>query len=141
MRLYPVPGGSMNTRSVWSSQVSALSIGTGDRLGTIGSPNGTRHGPIAPRSSQAEAAPGPPLMANVTARCAGSPPFRVNAVVTISACVAPLGSVSLSVETVASNAIVPPRAATVWLVVLSACANAGSENSRNKTRARFMPSG
>src|ERR1700719_5316035 len=76
----------MKTRSVKSSQVSELSIVTGDTDGDGDSRSrGSRQGPKAPRSSQAEAAPGPPLIANVTGRLAGSAPSRMKAVVAISA--------------------------------------------------------
>ena len=65
----------MNTRSVKSSQVSALGIGAGEPGGTPAAPpSATRHGPIAPTWSQPDAMPGPPLNAKVTGRVCLSAP-------------------------------------------------------------------
>ena len=70
----PVPIGSMNTRSVKSSQLSGLSRATALSDGASPcAPNWTRLGPIAPRLRKAEAAPGPPLKAKVTGRDAPRP--------------------------------------------------------------------
>ena len=65
----------MNSRSVKSSQVSALSTTRVVIAGEMScGSTGNRHGPIAPMSSQAELAPGPPLTAMVSGRLAASPP-------------------------------------------------------------------
>ncbi len=68
----------MNTRSLWASNVSALSAsryGGGSGLST--SPDTTRRGPNRPRCSQMLDEPGPPLNANVTGREPGSAPSSV----------------------------------------------------------------
>src|ERR1700730_17187024 len=122
MRLYPVPGGSMKTRSVKSSQVSALSIVTGgaDGKGDARS-RGSRQGPMAPRSSQAEAAPGPPLIANVSGRLADSVPSRMNAVVAISALGARLSaSLKRIGPAIALKRRLRPESSIVWEVVAAA---------------------
>src|SRR5437773_8602369 len=77
-RLYPVPIGSRNTRSVWSSSVYWLSsklYGGGGAL-----PSGSRRtflGPNAPRCSQTVDEPGPPLKTKVMGRVVGFAPSLV----------------------------------------------------------------
>ena len=57
----------MNTMSVKSSHVPGLSINVAGSDGLCPSaPNATFFGPIAPRFRYTDAAPGPPLNANVT---------------------------------------------------------------------------
>src|SRR5581483_7864072 len=71
-RLYPVPTGSMNTRSVWSSHVYSLSTSSNGGEGM--KPSFcifTRFGPIAPRCSHTDDDPGPPLNENVSGRFPG----------------------------------------------------------------------
>src|ERR1700738_175318 len=76
----------MKTRSVKSSQVSALSIAAGDADGEGDARSrGSRQGRRAPRATQARGRPAPPLIANVTGRLAESAPSRMKAVVAISA--------------------------------------------------------
>ena len=72
----PVCGGSMNTRSKCSNQLCGLSstrYGAAAMLPSSGTT--TRLGPSAPRCSQIEAEPGPPLKAKQTGRCAGTAPL------------------------------------------------------------------
>src|ERR1700737_1294793 len=112
----------MKTRSVKSSQVSALSIVTGgaDGKGDARS-RASRQGPTAPRSSQAEAAPGPPLIANVTGRLAESAPSRMNAVVAISAFGAGLSaSLKRIGPAIALKRRLRPESSIVWDVVTAA---------------------
>src|SRR6185312_16253208 len=73
-RLYPVPTGSRNTRSLWSSSVYGLSSSVGGGAG--GEPSAfsfTRLGPKAPRCNHTVDDPGPPLNTKVMGRLAGSP--------------------------------------------------------------------
>src|ERR1700736_5448593 len=109
----------MKTRSVKSSQVSELSIVTGDTDGEGDARSrGSRQGPMAPRSSQAEAAPGPPLIANVSGRLAGSVPSRMNAVVAISALGARLSaSLKRIGPAIALKRRLRPESSIVWEVV------------------------
>ena len=73
-RLYPVPTGSMNTRSVWSSQLSSLSTSWYGGAGMRPSSSiFTRLGPIAPRCSHTEEEPGPPLNENISGLCDAGP--------------------------------------------------------------------
>src|ERR1700704_1246031 len=112
----------MNTRSGKTSQVSALSIVTGgaDGEGDIRS-KGNRQGPMAPRSSQAEAAPGPPLIANVTGRLAESAPSSMKAVVAISALGARLSaSLKRIGPAIALKRRLRPGSSIVWEVVVAA---------------------
>src|ERR1700730_7086679 len=112
----------MKTRSVKSSQVSALSIVTGgaDGEGDARS-EGSRQGPMPPRSSQAEAAPGPPLIANVTGRLAESGSSRMKAVVAISAMGARLSaSLKRIGPAVALKRRLRPESSIVWDVVTAA---------------------
>lgn len=71
----PVPMGSMKTRSVAGSQESGLATslpgGGGGRGGAL-SPMTTFRRPTAPRCSQTEDEPGPPLKTKVIGRVAGS---------------------------------------------------------------------
>src|ERR1041385_1235007 len=68
-RLKPVPTGSMKTRSVASSQVCSLSTSWyGDAGSHPSSSIFTRRGPSAPRCSQTDAEPGPPLKENIRGR-------------------------------------------------------------------------
>src|ERR1700730_7711803 len=122
MRLYPVPGGSMKTRSVKSSQVSALSIVTGGADGDGDARSkGSRQGPMAPRSSRGEAAPGPPLSANVTGRLAESAPSSMKAVVAISALGARLSaSLKRIGPAIALKRRLRPGSLIVWEVVAAA---------------------
>ncbi len=74
--------GSMNTRSVKSSQVPGLSVNFAGSDGLSPStPNSMRLGPMAPKFRKTEAAPGPPFSAKVTGR---SWPSTVYAVQTTS---------------------------------------------------------
>src|SRR5579875_2991975 len=68
-REYPVPTGSMKTRSARSSQVASLSTNRKGGAGIVG-PSGiaTLRGPRAPRCSQTEDEPGPPLKLNTKGR-------------------------------------------------------------------------
>src|SRR6202022_526190 len=82
---------------------------------------GSRQGPIAPRSSQAEAAPGPPLIANVTGRWAESAPSRIKAVVAISALGARLSaSLNRIGPAIALKRRLRPGSSIVWEVVAAA---------------------
>src|ERR1041385_3787477 len=73
-RLKPVPTGSMKTRSVASSQGCSLSTSWyGDAGSHPSSSIFTRRGPSAPRCSQTDAEPGPPLKENIRGR---RPPAR-----------------------------------------------------------------
>jgi len=73
----PVPMGSMKTRSVAGSQESGLATslpgggGGGGRGGAL-SPMTTFRRPTAPRCSQTEYEPGPPLTTKLIGRVAGS---------------------------------------------------------------------
>src|ERR1700738_694135 len=119
----------MKTRSAKSSQVSALSIVTGgaDGEGDARS-EGSRQGPMAPRSSQAEAAPGPPLIANVTGRLAESAPSRMNAVVAISAKGARFSaSLKRIGPEVALERRLRPGSSLVWEVVAAAGGELGGK--------------
>src|SRR5208282_5342906 len=112
----------MKTRSVKSSQVSALSTVTGgaDGASDVRS-KGRRHGPRLPRSSQAEAAPGPPLTAKVTGRLAGSAPSRRKATVAISAMGARLSALLKRIaEAIALKRSLRPGRSIVWEVVAGA---------------------
>src|SRR6202040_196969 len=112
----------MKTRSVKSSQVSALSIVTGGADGDGDARSkGSRQGPMAPRSSQGEAAPGPPLIANVTGRLAESAPSRMNAVVAISALGARLSASLKRIGlAIALKRRLRPESSIVWEVVAAA---------------------
>ena len=126
----------MKTRSVKVNQVSALSTGVASWLGMTGMAMGTRQGPMAPTSSQAEAAPGPPLKANITGRLGPAPR---KAVVTISAKGAFLASVRRVVSTAAVNGSGPDgRVMLCWLVRSAAWAR-GARSSRARLRMRRMP--
>src|SRR5262245_43794478 len=71
-RLKPVDTGSMNTRSVMSSKDKSLSTSLAGGGGCVPSScMNARFGPQAPRCSQTDDDPGPPLKQNVTGR-AGS---------------------------------------------------------------------
>jgi hypothetical protein len=71
----PVCGGSMNTMSKCSNQLSGLSeIEYGPTGIEPSSGTTTRFGPSAPRCSQIEAEPGPPLKAKHTGRDAAAAP-------------------------------------------------------------------
>src|SRR5208282_5610459 len=112
----------MKTRSVKSSQVSALSTVTGgaDGASDVRS-KGSRQGPRLPRSSQAEAAPGPPLIAKVTGRLAGSAPSRRKATVAISAMGARLSALFKRIaEAIALKRSLRPGSSIVWEVVAGA---------------------
>jgi hypothetical protein len=112
----------MKTRSVKSSQVSVLSIVTGgvDGEGDARS-RGSRQGPMAPRLSQAEAAPGPPLIAKVTGRLAESAPSRMKAVVAISAIGARFSaSLKRIGPAIALKRRLRPGSSIVWEVVAAA---------------------
>src|ERR1700730_4555343 len=109
----------MKTRSVKSSQVSALSTVTGgaDGAGDARS-RGSRQGPRPPRSSQAEAAPGPPLITKVTGRLAGSAPSSRKAKVAISALGARLSaSLKRIALAIALKRRLRPGSLIVWDVV------------------------
>jgi hypothetical protein len=68
----------MNTRSVKSSQVSALGTSSGEADETAPSAViESRHGPASPNCSQADDAPGPPLNRNVTGLVPRSVPSSV----------------------------------------------------------------
>src|SRR6202040_3725453 len=112
----------MKTRSVKSSQVSALSIVTGGADGDGDARSkGSRQGPMAPRSSQGEAAPGPPLIANVTGRLAESALSRIKAVVAISALGARLSaSLNRIGPAIALKRRLRPGSSIVWEVVAAA---------------------
>ena len=74
---YPVCGGSMNTRSKCSNHDSWLSVTVYGGGGIEPSSRmTTRFGPSAPRCSQIEAEPGPPLNTKHTGRVAGGAPSR-----------------------------------------------------------------
>ena len=72
----PVCGGSMKTRSKCSNQLCGLSLTAYGALGMLpSSGTTTRFGPSAPRCSQIEAEPGPPLKAKHTGRWRASAPL------------------------------------------------------------------
>src|SRR5437773_8722729 len=74
---YPVCGGSMNTRSKCSNHDSWLSVTVYGGGGIVPSSRmATRFGPSAPRCSQIEEEPGPPLKTKHTGRILGSASTR-----------------------------------------------------------------
>ncbi len=73
-REYPVPTGSMKTRSARSSQVASLSTSLKGGAGIVGSSGAaTRRGPRAPICSQTDDEPGPPLKLNRSGRDSAGP--------------------------------------------------------------------
>jgi hypothetical protein len=73
----PVWGGSTKTRSKCSNQLCGLSATAYGASGMLPSSGvAMRFGPSAPRCSQIDAEPGPPLKAKHTGRVRGSAPFR-----------------------------------------------------------------
>ena len=72
IREWPVPTGSMNTRSLSVSSVCSLSTSAYGGGGALPiSSVATRWGPRIPRCSHTLLEPGPPLKLKVTGRCSG----------------------------------------------------------------------
>ena len=126
----------MNTRSKCSNHDSGLSVTVYGGGGIVPSSRiTTRFGPSAPRCSQIDAEPGPPLNTKQTGRDFGSASFRKYDVVKTAASGSPRFS-SRPVAATGTNAAIAVYSSVRPLIVIEPSLLRGSEASNASTFSR-----